>query len=188
MQAQGDIAHRADVDRDVLAGGAVAAGGGLHEHAVFEAQADGQAVVFQFGRVQHLVGVEPFAHAAVEIDHIVFAEAVIQGQHRHRVGDLPEFGNWRGAHAKGGRIVGDRFRMQGLERLQFAEQAVVFGVRDGGRILDVVTVDMLIEFGRQCGHPFQIGRVGRCTHGVPQLNRRSARVEPAGMSAAAISS
>jgi hypothetical protein len=56
VQAQRNHAHGADIGRDVLAGVAVAARGGLHEHAVLVAQAHRQAVEFQFGRVGDLGG------------------------------------------------------------------------------------------------------------------------------------
>ncbi len=50
-QTQRDLADGADVVRDVFAGFAVAARGGLHQHAAFVAQAHGQAVELGFGHV-----------------------------------------------------------------------------------------------------------------------------------------
>ena len=50
-QAQRNLPDRADVLRHVLADLAVAAGGGLHQHAVLVAQVDREAVELQFGDV-----------------------------------------------------------------------------------------------------------------------------------------
>jgi hypothetical protein len=50
-QPQRDLADGADVLRHVLAGLAVAARGGLHQHALLVAQVDGQAVELQLGGV-----------------------------------------------------------------------------------------------------------------------------------------
>jgi hypothetical protein len=60
-QAQRDLADGADVLRHVLAGLAVAARGGLHQHAVLVAQVDGQAVELELGGVfdRRRVGASP---------------------------------------------------------------------------------------------------------------------------------
>ena len=50
---QRDLAQRADVLRHVFARFTIAARGGLHQHAVFIAQADGQAVELGLGDVGH---------------------------------------------------------------------------------------------------------------------------------------
>ena len=51
FQAQRNLAQRAQVLRDILAGSAVAARRTAHQHAVLVAQADRQTVEFQFGGV-----------------------------------------------------------------------------------------------------------------------------------------
>src|SRR5205814_3737549 len=52
------------------------------------------------------------------------------------------------------RRVGTReLRMLALERLELAKQLVIFGVRDLGRILDVVQAVMTLELGAQLVDP-----------------------------------
>ena len=198
VQPQRNRAHCADVDGDVFTGGAVAARGGLHEHAVLVAQTDRQAVELEFTGVVdwavELAGVQAFAHRAIEAVDVFRRKAVSQRQHRHAVNDLLELGNRRGADATRRRILGHAVRMHRFERLQLAEHAVVFGVGNGRRVEHVIGVDVAIQFGRQPRHALAHGNLGlyggHDGHGLPviQLNKRSARTEPAGMSAAAISS
>ncbi|MNN84537.1 hypothetical protein D3C81_2017100 [compost metagenome] len=60
---------------------------------------------------------------------------------------LGERGQRRTAYALGRRIAADQFRMLRFEFLEFAEQPVVFGVRDTGLVEDVVAVVVQVEFG-----------------------------------------
>ena len=191
MQAQRDAGNGADIRRHVFASGAIAARGRLHEQAVLIAQVDGQAVEFHFGRIGDVLSVEaqPFAHAAVEIDDVVVAKTIVQRQHRHRVRDLLELRQRRRAHAQGGRIGLQQLRMGRFQRLQFDKQLVVLGVRNGGIVKHVVGVQMPVKFGSECQDPrcgVLVGQISHCC-GILQLNKRRARVEPAGMSAASIS-
>ncbi|MNT24801.1 hypothetical protein D3C72_1602970 [compost metagenome] len=191
MQAQRDAGNGADIGRHVFARGAVAARGRLHEQAVFIAQVDGQAIEFHFGRIRDVLRIEvqAFAHAAVEIDNIVIGETIIQRQHRHRVRDLLELRQGRRAHAQGRRVGRAQVGMGRFQHLQFDKQLVILGVGDGGIVEHVVGVQMPIEFGRKCQDALGGVLVDRISHccGILQLNKRRARVEPAGMSAASIS-
>ena len=191
MQAQGDAGNGADIRRHVFARGAIAARGGLHEQAIFIAQVDGQAIEFHFGSVVDFctVKVQAFAHAAVEVDDIVIGETIVQRQHRHRVRDLLELRQRRRAHAQGGRIRCPEFGMSRFQRLQFDKQLVVLGVGNGGIVEHVVGVQMPIELGSECQNAGSGVLVGQISHycRILQLNKRRARVEPAGMSAASIS-
>lgn len=55
----------------------------------------------------------------------------------------------RAAHALGGRIAADQLRMLGFQRLEFVEQAIVFGVGDARLVEDVVAVVVLIQLSAQ---------------------------------------
>ncbi len=82
-----------------------------------------------------------------------------------------------------------KFRMGRFQRLQFDKQLVVLGVGNGGIVEHVVGVQMPIKFGSECQDAPGGVLVGQISHycGILQLNKRRARVEPAGMSAASIS-
>ncbi len=149
MQAHRDHAHGTDVGADVFAGVTVAARGGLHEAAVLVAQADRQAVEFEFGVVGDFALLEALAHAAVEVVDVLVGEAVVQRQHRHRVRHLAELGDRGVAHAPRRRIRGNRVRMLFLEHLQLTVQAVVFGVGDRRRVQHVIVVAGAVQFRHQ---------------------------------------
>src|SRR5690606_32218136 len=76
-QLQRHRAHLAQVGGDALAGGAVAAGGALDEHAVLVAQADGQAVELGLDREHRVVDAEALLDAADEIGDLRMADAVV---------------------------------------------------------------------------------------------------------------
>ena len=132
VEPQRNGAHGADVGGDILAGGAIAARGRLGEDAVFIAQVDRQTVEFELGRIfDFLVAMalrQRFFGAAVEGDDVGCVETVVQRQHRHRMRDLRKLAQRGRADALGGRVRAYQLRMCCLERLQFAEQLVVFGV------------------------------------------------------------
>ena len=90
-------------------------------------------------------------------------ERVPQREHRPPVTDLVERRAGRGAaDALGRRVRGDELRKGLLERDQLAEQLVVFGVADLGRILDVVeavrALDLLDHPGMAGGGGFDVQR------------------------------
>jgi hypothetical protein len=169
----------ADILRDVLAGLAVAAGGGGHQHAMLVAQVDGEAIEFQFGGIfdRRICVAEPqfLAHPRVEGPRAARLSIGLGAdrQHRHRVAHLGKFIERRAANALGGRIGCDEFGVIGFERLQFTEQPVIFCVCNGRRVENVVGVVVSLDFLAQ--------RRGARPVSVPhQENRRSARREPDG--------
>ena len=52
-------------------------------------------------------------------------------------------------HALGRRVGAAQFGVLGLDGLQVLEQAVVLGIRDLGRILDVVALGVVLQLGAQ---------------------------------------
>ena len=156
-----DDRDRAQVGGHVLAGGAIAAGRALHEHAALVAQADRQPVQLGLGGEHQVVAIQAFADAADEIGHLLVAEGVAQRQHRHRMGDLREAAGRRRAHLGGRRGRVGEFGMRAFQRLEFAYQRVVVGVGQV-RVVDLVVapvgiLDAAAEFGDARGG---VGRHG----------------------------
>ena len=108
--------QRLDIGGDVLALGAVAAGGGGDEFAVLVAQRHRQAVDLGLGAEGDLLVVaelEEAADAGDEIDDVLLGEGVVERQHRHRVADFLEAAGGRGAD----------FQRQRFQRAQVGESA-----------------------------------------------------------------
>ncbi|MNZ68420.1 hypothetical protein D3C78_866860 [compost metagenome] len=92
LQLERNIAHRAHVDTDVFARGAVTARGAAYQHAILVQQADRQAIELGFAAVLNLdtaakqiTGrqVQAFGHPTVKLAHVGFFEGVAQAEHRH---------------------------------------------------------------------------------------------------------
>jgi hypothetical protein len=153
--AQWDLADGADVGSDLFAGFTIAPGGGLHQLAVFIAQAHGQAVKLQFTHVAHRwVGIgqaQLFADARVEgLGPAGFGVGFgADAEHGHAVHDLCKGVQHLPAHALGGRIGCQQLRVGRLQRLQLAKKTVVFGVRNFGRIERVISVRVVVQLGTQ---------------------------------------
>ncbi|MGY3447697.1 hypothetical protein ACVILH_000039 [Bradyrhizobium sp. USDA 4353] len=82
-----------DVGGDVLALGAVAAGGRRNQFATFVAQGHRQPVDLRLGREIDAIVIrelEETRNAADEVAHVLLGEGVVERQHRHGVPDLLE--------------------------------------------------------------------------------------------------
>ena len=174
LQPQRDLPDGADVLRDVFAGLAVAARGRLHQHAVFVAQVDRQAVELQLGGVGHrrrVVGQRQLAaHAGVE-GFGAGCRGVGLGadaEHRHGVPHRRETVEHAAAHALRRRVGRQQRGVRGFQRLQFLEQPVVVGVGDLRRVEHVVAVGVVVQ------QPAQFGGTQRVRFG------RHARHSPTG--------
>ena len=175
QQAQRDLADGADVLRDVFARGAVAARGRLHQHAVFVAQADGQAVELGLGHVGHgrqVVGqFQLAAHAGVKRGRAGGAGVSFgaNAEHGHAVRHGRKAFQHCAAHALGGRIGRAQFGVGRLQRFKRAKQAVVLGVGNLRRIQRVVLPGGAVELLAQ-GGGLGSGRVGRLGHGTGEMD------------------
>ena len=146
----GDFLQRADVGGHVLALETVAAGGGLHQHAVLVAKRHRQPVDLRLGGEGELVvflEIEKAADAGDEIGHVLIAERILQGQHRHRVPHLGEAARWRGADLARQAVQGAQVREALLDRLVAPPQRVIFGVRNRRRVLLVVALVVPLDLG-----------------------------------------
>ena len=96
-------ANGAHVERDVFAGGAVAASGGADQQTIFIQQADRQAIKFQLAAVHQRIGAfQAILHALVECEETRLVKHVVQRQHRHFMSHLAELGQRRCANALSG--------------------------------------------------------------------------------------
>ena len=183
-QPVGDVGDGGHVGRDVLAGAAVAAGGGLHEPAVLVAQGHGQAVDLELAHVAHRA-VEPqrcqlARRAVAPASQLVEVHRVVERHHPHRVGDRRELGRRGTAHLLGGAVGGDQVGVERLELLQLPDEQVVVGVGDRRRVelvvAAVVRTDLLTELVDATGRVhlgdrvvgrglLRRGGVLRCGHG-----------------------
>jgi len=175
----------------VLAGLAVAAGRGLHQFAALVAQADRQAVELELGKVsqrRRVVGErERLAHAGVELLGAGRRGVGlgVDRQHRHLVAHRPQAVEHRTDHALGRRIGCQQPGLRGLDRLQFLEQLVVFGIGDLRRVERVVEMRVALQFGTQrrgAGRGVFRG-IGR--H-APKCRQARRRLQPAGSSASSL--
>ena len=178
-QAQRDLAQRAQVLRNVLAGGAVATRRTAHQQAVLVAQADRQAIELQFGGIfdwwRALAQLQFAANARVEVQCAARSGIGLglDRQHRHVVHHRCELRQRLAADALRRRICGQQLGMRIFQRLQFAEQGVIFGVRNARRIVDVIRLVMAFDLGAQPGCAFAVAN-------CHQENSRRACGEPAG--------
>jgi hypothetical protein len=139
--------------RHVLAAQTIAARGRLHQAPRLVAETDRQPVELRFRRVLDLLDVfEPLAHAAVESDHVLVLEGVVERQHRPRVHDLLQLVDGRRADALSRRIGRDEIRILFFERLELAQQPVVFGVGNFRVVEHVVAIVVMLDLSAQLTH------------------------------------
>jgi len=133
-------------------------------------QADRQTIQFGFAAVlDHSViaeqvarrQIQPFAHAAVEIEQILLLEGIAQTQHRHFVAHLTECRERRSSNPLGWRLRRHQFRVLCFERLELVKQAVVLGVRNARLVEHVVAIIVGVNFAAQFGDALGGGLGGR---------------------------
>jgi len=159
-QVQRDGTDGADIGGYIFAAGTIAARRRAYQRAMFVAQADGQAVELGLDRKQRFAFAGVFDDTAHEGMHLVVAEGIAQRQHRQLVHHLGEPGRGFVAYPLGRRVGHDQFGMLGFQRLQFAHQAVVFGVRDARRIEHEIAVVGVVDPAPQLSRAL-LG-AGRC--------------------------
>ena len=181
MQFERHVANGAHVAADVLTSSAIATGRTTHQQTVLVQQADGQAIELGFAAVLHFGAtaeqvtgrqLQPFTHAAVEVQQVAFLEGVAQAEHWHFMPHLTESTERCAADPLSRRIRRDQLRMRRLQRFQFVVQAVVFGIRNARLIQYVVTVTVQIQIRAQCKDAGGSGGVG---HGSDLSNEKSSR-------------
>src|SRR5262249_37350322 len=96
-----------------------------------------------------LAGVQSFSDARVPIADLVLVIGVLDGEHRHRVGDGAKLLKRPSADAWGGPVRREGPGVLGLERLEPLQEAVEFQVRDDRRRLDIIQVIMPVDLRPQ---------------------------------------
>lgn len=171
FQLQRDAADGADVVGHVVAGLAVAAGGGVGEFSIPIEEGHGDPVDLGLDGDRHVVALEVFLQAAVEIDELLLGaggagffdrlgaelEDVVDAEHGDGVADLLEACDGCAADALGDGVRGAEFGVTCFEGFEFAVEAVELGVGDFGISL-VVKLVVALEGGLQLAHP--VLRVG----------------------------
>ena len=140
--------HGAEVGRDVVAGGAVAAGEAEGKAPLFIAQCDPHPVDLEFhaigdrsdledGRLL-LFTAEDAAHPHVELPDLGLRVSVPEAEHRVEVRHAPESRQRCATHAVGRRVRVVECRERALEAGQLRHEAIVVAVPDLRRGLQVV--------------------------------------------------
>jgi hypothetical protein len=140
VEAERQAADGAEVGADVLADGAVAAGGAVVEAAIAVGDGDGEAVDFRLGHVRDPCAFRPSADAFGPGRELGLGVDVAEGVHGAGVGDLGEAGGWGGADALGGGLGGDELGVGRFEFAQLAHQRVPLRVGGGGLVEHEVVV------------------------------------------------
>ena len=134
-----DAAHRAHVERDVLARAAVAAGQRTGEAPLLVEEVDGQPVDLQLAQVVQLGTARVTRDPRVPLEHLLGRERVVETEHPLEVVDRGEVGGEdRAADLLGGAVGGAQARVGVLERVEPAHQQVVLAVADRRGVAHVV--------------------------------------------------
>ena len=158
IEAQRNRANRADIGRHVFADGAVAAGRGRNEHALFIAQIRRKPVKLEFAvvhdRLVRFLETEVAANAFIECGGPGSAEVRfrVNREHRQRMPDLAKTRLDGPAHAKRRRSGRLQSRVPTLELDEFVEEPVVLAVGHARRIEHVVLVAVALKECLQFAH------------------------------------
>ena len=90
-QPERDRPHRPQVCRHVLSGVSVAPGRSPDETPALVKQTDRQPVELRLRRVLDLVLAQSLPSATIESDHVLVAERIVEGKHRHGMDHLGKF-------------------------------------------------------------------------------------------------
>ena len=168
-QAQRHRGYGAHVVGNILAGAAIATGRGALKHTAAVEQADGNTIQLGFaGEFQRCLAVaQAVLQAAIEIQHVLLVEGVVERQHRYFVGDLAKSLQRRRAHPLGRGVGSQQGRVFPLQFHQAPQAAVVLGIRHGGLVQHVVLVVPAVESLPQGVDFLRYGRGWhRCRFGI----------------------
>ncbi len=142
-QGQRHVAHGAHVGGHVLAGGAVAARGGAHEHALVVGERDGRAVYLQLAAQRRQLA-EGLLHALGPGGQLVEVHGVVERVHAARVVDGHELLAHVAAHPLGGARRIHQFGMKRLQLAQLAHERIEGAVGYLGVVQRVVLVGVVL--------------------------------------------
>ncbi len=201
-QTQRDGAHGANIGGHIFTRRTVAAGGCLDQNAVLVTQIDRETIELQVGRIFDLfVSLQTFFYAAIECNDVAFVKTVAERKHRYRVTYLCELRQRCAAHTLSRRIRTNQVRMGGFQFLQLEKQLVVFRIGNSRIVEHIIRMTVPIQFSSKpdgacwpifCGWGWYRGCIrslsciGEQIRQHHQLNKRKARVDPAGIAASSM--
>ena len=146
VEAEGDVAHRAQIWRDDLADRSVPARRASDEHSVFVGETDCGAVDLELCTVTARRIVAHLARdARLPFAQLVVVKGVPQRDHGDEVRLLGELSLRSGADALRGRVERTELRVLFLELLELAVHAIVVEIGDLGTVEHVVLVGCALE-------------------------------------------
>ena len=163
-QVHGHILDGTDVERHVLARGAIAARGGAHKGAVLVGKRHAQTVDLKLAGIGDAAGTERILGALEPCVELVQIHGIVHGIHARHMRDRRKLLAHVAAHALGIAVGRHQIGVGRLDLLQLNEHFVEGGVRDLGRIEHVVAVGVIIELVAQLGRArCRLGTgIGRC--------------------------
>ena len=150
-QVHGHILDGTDVERHVLARGAIAARGRAHEGAVLVGKRHAQTVDLKLAGIGDAAGTERILGALEPRVEFVQIHGIIHGIHARHMRDRRKLLAHVAAHALGIAVGRHQVGVGRLDFLQLNEHFVEGGVRDLGRIEHVVAIGVVIELVAQLG-------------------------------------
>ena len=163
-QVHGHILDGTDVERHVLARGAIAARGRAHEGAVLVGKRHAQTVNLKLTGIGDAAGAERILGALEPRVELVQIHGIVHGIHACHVRDRRKLLAHVAAHALGVAVRHYQIGVGRLNFLQLNEHFIECGVRDLGCVEHVVAVRVVIELVAQLGRArcrLSTG-IGRC--------------------------
>ena len=163
-QVHGHILDSTDVERHVLARGAIATCGCAYEGAVLVSKGHAQTVDLKLAGIGDATGTEGILSALEPRVEFVQVHGIVHGIHARHMRDRRKLLAHVAAHALGIAVGRHQVGIGGLDFLQLNEHFVKGGVRDLGRVEHVVAIGVVIELVAQLGRArCRLGMgVGRC--------------------------
>ena len=184
-QVHGHILDGTDVERYVLARGAIATCGRTYEGAVLVGKSHAQAVDLKLAGIGNAAGTERILGALEPRVELVQVHGIVHGIHARHVRDRRKLLAHVAAHALGIAVGRHQIGVGRLDFLQLNEHFVKGSVRDLGRVEHVVAIGVVIELVAQlsrargglgtgigrCGGIRARGRFGIDVHAVTKQAR-----------------
>ena len=153
---------RADVRRDVLAHGSVAARRAARENAVFVDELDREPVELGLHRVCRVVRAESLLHPLIELARVGDVHHRLEAQHRLHVADVRKVVAGRGADPLRRRVARDEIGEFPFELLELRAEPVVRLIRNLRLVEDVVEMIVPRDFLAKPADPlFDFGAAHR---------------------------
>ena len=163
-QMHGHILDGADIERHILARGAVTARGRAHEAAVLVGKRHAKAVDLKLAGIGDATGTERILGALEPRVKFIQIHGIVHGIHARHMRDRRKLLAHVAAHALGIAVGRHQVGVGRLDFLQLNKHFVKGGIRDLGCIEHVVAVRVVIELVAQLGRArCRLGTgVGRC--------------------------